>query len=123
MLLFPQHFPPQERYIVFLEQPNFLNPAEVAHLTALAREITFIEGRVTNPHNTTKLNQQADLNDARNNEASAIVGSAFARAPPCQDFAMPAKVAAPLLARYENGMRYGAHADIAYMSPIVDGVI
>ena len=103
---------------MFLEQRDFLTQAELARLNELARKITFIEGRATNPHNTTKLNLQADLRDSGNDEASRIVAAAFTRSRPFQDFAMPKRVAPPLLARYEQGMRYGAHADVAFMLPL-----
>lgn len=123
LLWFPPHFLPQERHVVFLEQREFLTQAEVARLNQLSRQITFIEGRATNPHNTTKQNLQADLRDAGNEEAARIVAAAFARSRPFQDFAMPKKVAPPLLARYEPGMRYGAHSDVAYMLPVVNGPV
>jgi PKHD-type hydroxylase len=48
---------------------------------------------------------------------------AFARSRAFQDFAMPRKIAPPLLARYEPGMKYGAHADVAFMNVILDGVV
>ena len=116
MLWFPHHFRPQERPIVFLEQRDFLTQSEVARLTALGREMPFIDGRLSNPHNVTKMNQQGDVTDGRHAEASRIVSEAFARSRPFQDFAMPKIVAPPLLARYEPGMKYGAHADVAYMN-------
>ena len=50
---------------MFLEQRDFLNPAELARLTALARDIPFVDGRLSNPHNVTKTNQQADVGDGR----------------------------------------------------------
>jgi PKHD-type hydroxylase len=43
------------------------------------------------------------------------VAAAFARSEPFRDFAFPRHVAPPLLARYEVGMTYGAHADTAHM--------
>ena len=101
---------------MFLEQRDFLNPAEVARLTALARDIPFVDGRLSNPHNVTKTNLQADVGDGRHAQASRIVFDAFARSRPFQDFAMPKNVAPPLLSRYEPGMKYGPHADVAYMS-------
>jgi PKHD-type hydroxylase len=101
---------------MFLEQQDFLNPAEVAQLTQLAASIKFVDGRVSNPHNTTKANLQADITDSRHDEASAIVLAAFARSRPFQDFAMPRKIAPPLLSRYEPGMKYGPHADVAFMA-------
>ena len=74
---------------MFLEQPDLLNPAEVAQLTQLAASIKFVDGRVSNPHNVTKTNLQGDISDSRHAEASATVLAALARSRPFQDFAMP----------------------------------
>jgi len=41
---------------------------------------------------------------------------AFQRSRPFRDFAFPKIIAPPLLSRYEPGMKYGAHADVAYMN-------
>jgi PKHD-type hydroxylase len=101
---------------VFLEHRDFLTPAEVARLTAIAQEMNFVEGRLSNPHNVTKANMQADMGDPRYAESSQIVMDAFARSRAFQDFAMPKKIAPPLLARYEPGMKYGPHADTAFMA-------
>jgi PKHD-type hydroxylase len=43
------------------------------------------------------------------------VAAAYARSAPFRDFAFPRHVAPPLLARYEVGMTYGTHADVAHM--------
>ena len=43
------------------------------------------------------------------------MADAYTRSGPFRDFAFPAHVAPPLLARYEVGMTYGAHADTAHM--------
>jgi PKHD-type hydroxylase len=106
---------------MFLEQPDFLNPSEVAQLTQLAAGIKFIDGRVSNPHNTTKVNMQADVTDGGHAEASTLLLAAFARSRAFQDFAMPRKIAPPLLSRYEPGMKYGPHADVAFMSAAHEG--
>ncbi|HWY63543.1 MAG TPA: Fe2+-dependent dioxygenase [Rhizomicrobium sp.] len=108
---------------LFLEQRDFLNPDEVARLSTLAHQIAFIEGRLSNPHNITKVNLQADVADSRHADAARIVFDAFARSREFQDFAMPKKVAPPLLSRYEPGMKYGPHADMAYMSVVHEGVL
>jgi PKHD-type hydroxylase len=42
-----------------------------------------------------------------------IVQGAFGRSREFVDFAMPKRIAPPLLSRYEPGMKYGAHADAA----------
>ncbi len=43
------------------------------------------------------------------------MANAFARSDAFRDFAYPVHVAPPLLARYEVGMTYGAHADTSHM--------
>ena len=101
---------------MFLEQRDFLTPAEVAQLIAIAKELRFVDGRLSNPHNITKSNLQADLSDPRYGESTRMVMDAFRRSRPFQDFAMPKSVAPPLLARYEPGMKYGPHADVAFMN-------
>lgn len=98
---------------MFLKIKQLLTPAEIARLDELSRELKFIDGRVTNPANQTKLNQQADPGDPKYAESVQIVNAAFARSREFMDFAMPKRVAPPLLSRYEPGMKYGAHADAA----------
>ena len=100
---------------MFLEINDFLTPAEVAWLRDLAARVTFVDGRISNPHNQAKKNLQADEADPLRMESAKIVADAFARSGPFRDFAFPAHVAPPLLARYEVGMTYGAHADTSHM--------
>lgn len=98
---------------MFLEQRDFLTPAEVARLVSLSRELTFVEGRISNPANTTKNNLQADHNHPGYAESVNVVAQAFARSREFNDFAFPRAIAPPMLCRYEPGMSYGAHADAA----------
>ena len=100
---------------MFLEIKDFLTPAEVARLVELARDTPFVDGRISNPANTSKNNLQASVTHPGYQESSRIVAAAFARSEPFRDFAFPRHVAPPLLARYEVGMTYGAHADTAFM--------
>ena len=76
----------------------------------------FVEGRLSNPANITKVNLQSDQSDPRYPEAAQIVVEAFQRCRPFRDFAFPKRIAPPLLSRYEPGMKYGAHADAAFMT-------
>jgi PKHD-type hydroxylase len=100
---------------VFLKIQNLLNPQEIARMVALSRELHFVDGRVSNPANVTKNNLQADAADPKYAESVNIVASAFARSREFVDFAMPKRVAPPLLCRYQPGMQYGAHADAAIL--------
>lgn len=98
---------------MFLEIKNLLTPGDLTRLTALTRELHFVDGRVTNPANTTKQNLQADHADPKFTESVQIVQVALTRSREFMDFAMPRRIAPPLLSRYEPGMKYGAHADSA----------
>ena len=98
-----------------LEIKDFLNPAEVARLQELSLKVQFVDGRISNPHNQAKNNLQASETDPHYAESSRIVAAAYARSAPFADFAFPRHVAPPLLARYEVGMTYGAHADVSHM--------
>jgi PKHD-type hydroxylase len=95
---------------------GFLTPAEIGRLTQLAGELTFIEGRLSNPNNVTKVNLQVDRRDPGYAESARIVLEAFQRSRPFRDFAFAKMIAPPLLSRYEPGMKYGAHADVAFMA-------
>ena len=98
---------------MFLKIKNLLSAAEVGRLSELAAELRFVDGRVSNPANVTKENLQADPRDAKYAESVQVLQAALARSREFVDFAMPKRIAPPLLCRYEPGMKYGAHADAA----------
>jgi PKHD-type hydroxylase len=100
---------------MFLEIKDFLTPQEAEALRGLAARANFVDGRISNPAMETKKNLQASVTDPAQAEASRLLAEAFARSEPFRNFAFPAAVAPPLLARYEVGMQYGAHADTAHM--------
>jgi len=100
---------------MFLEIKDFVKPEEVVRLRELSHKVQFVDGRVSNPHNKAKNNLQANETDPFYMESSNIVAAAYARSAPFRDFAFPRHVAPPLLARYEVGMTYGAHADVSHM--------
>lgn len=98
---------------MFLDIKNLLSVQDVARLTAIAKDLRFVDGRVTNPANTTKQNLQADYADPKYAESVQILQAAIGRSEEFMNFAMPKRIAPPLLSRYEPGMKYGAHADSA----------
>ncbi len=100
---------------MFLEINDFLNPQTVARLTAIAASVSFVDGRISNPANQAKNNLQASHADPGYAESSSLVADAFAHCEAFRNFAYPVHVAPPLLARYEVGMSYGAHADTSHM--------
>jgi len=100
---------------MFLELREFLNAAEIARLVQFSKELRFVEGRLSNVHNTAKVNLQSDQGDPRYQEAAKIVVDAFQRCRPFRDFAYPKRIAPPLLSRYEPGMKYGPHSDAPFI--------
>lgn len=98
---------------MLLKIKNLLTAEECARLTELSRELKFVDGRVSNPANTSKQNLQADSADPKYQESVQIVAGAMSRSREFGSFAIPKRVAPPLLCRYEPGMKYGSHADAA----------
>src|SRR6476469_7890925 len=93
---------------------KILTEAEVAESKKIAASAPFIDGRITNPHNKNKQNEQ--LHDAQAyQKSSQLLIKAFGRSEEFREFAFPATIAPPLITRYQPSMRYGAHADAAFL--------
>jgi PKHD-type hydroxylase len=105
---------------MFLEIKNLLTMVEVDRLVALSQGMKFVDGRATNSGFEQKQNLQVDAGDKAYGESVKLVTDAFARSREFRDFAFPRRIAAPLLARYEPGMKYGPHADAAFL-PLPEG--
>jgi PKHD-type hydroxylase len=100
---------------MFLEVKNLLTESEVARLVALSQGMKFVDGRASNSGFSQKQNLQADTGDSAYAESVKVVSDAFNRSREFRDFAFPRRFAPPLLARYEPGMKYGPHADAAFI--------
>lgn len=93
---------------------QLLTDAEVAECEKIAATAPFVDGRITNPHNTAKQNEQ--LHDPQGyQKSSQLLLQAYARSEEFRDFAFPTKIAPPMMTRYKPGMKYGAHADSAFI--------
>ena len=101
---------------MFLTIDDVLTPEEIADLRDMAARARFVDGRITAPNSTVKDNLQVDHADAAYQASSRMLANALQRNEAFRNFAYPALMAPPLLARYEPGMRYGAHSD----SPIIN---
>lgn len=99
---------------MFLEIPDLLTPSEISRLKAIAGASPFIDGKISNPANKTKDNQQIDMAHQGYRDSSALMLQAFQRCPEFRDFAMPAKIAPPMLCKYGPGQKYGRHSDAAF---------
>ena len=93
---------------------QLLTDAEVAECKQIAASTEFVDGRISNPHNTAKQNEQ--LHDASAyQKSSQLLQQAYARSQEFHDFAFPVRIAPPMMTRYKPGMKYGAHADSAFI--------
>ena len=93
---------------------QLLTPAEIEECRRIAAASPFVDGRITNPHNTAKQNEQ--LHEAQAyQKSSQLLLQAFGRSQEFRDFAFPALIAPPFLTRYRPGMKYGAHSDSAFI--------
>ena len=92
-----------------------LTDEEVAECRRIAASAEFVDGRLSNPHNIAKQNQQ--LHEPQAYQASSkLLHAALSRSPKFRDFAFPVAMAPPMMTRYQPGMKYGAHADAAFIN-------
>ena len=93
---------------------ELLNADQVARLKALAQAASWVDGRVSNPTNAGKKNEQIEDGAARE-ESGQMIAQALATNASFNEFALPVAVALPLLSRYSPGMGYALHGDNAYL--------
>lgn len=100
---------------------GLLNGEDIKELREIIETATFVDGKISNPHSLVKNNLH--LNDeAAYLRSSTIMSNALLRNAEFAGFAFPKKIAPPLITRYETGMHYGLHPDMAFMRS-VDGPI
>src|ERR1700722_12139922 len=100
---------------MFLQIPDLLSAAEVQAIGQLARQVKYIDGKRSNPHNLAKQNVIADVGDPSSQKASQMALAALQRCQQALNFVFPRRVPAPTLSRYAAGMKYGAHTDAAFL--------
>ncbi len=100
---------------------GLLNGQDIKELREIIDTATFVDGKISNPHSLVKNNLH--LNDeTAYQRSSTIMANALRRNAEFTAFAFPKKIAPPLITRYETGMHYGLHPDMAFMRS-VDGPI
>jgi PKHD-type hydroxylase len=93
---------------------TLLTAQEIEECRRIAATAPFVDGRITNPHNVAKQNEQLHEPEAYKKSSQLLI-QAFARSEEFRDFAFPAVLAPPFLTRYRPGMKYGFHTDSAYI--------
>jgi PKHD-type hydroxylase len=100
---------------MFIQIEDLLSAEEVQSIANLARQAHFVDGRRSNPHNTTKVNLIADSADRVAQKAAQLAMTALQRCEPARNFVFPQRMAMPSLCSYRAGMKYGAHTDAAFL--------
>jgi PKHD-type hydroxylase len=93
---------------------QILAPQEIEECRKIAASASFIDGRTTNPHHTAKQNEQLH-EPAAYQKSSDLFRQALLRSPEFMEFAFPVALAPPMMTRYKPGMKYGGHADAAFI--------
>ena len=93
---------------------QILTPQEIEECRKIAASASFIDGRTTNPHHTAKQNEQLH-EPAAYQKSSDLFCQALLRSPEFMEFAFPVALAPPMMTRYKPGMKYGGHADAAFI--------
>lgn len=91
-----------------------LGAGQVAELRAIAAAADFVDGRISNPHSKVKQNLQLH-DEAAYQRSSQILSQALLGHEDFRNFAFPVALLPPLMTRYTPDMRYGAHADAAFL--------
>ena len=100
---------------MILEIQDLLSEQEIAQLRTIASNSTFVDGRVSNPHNQTKNNRQIDTNSKGHQDTSQLLMQALMRHEGFTNFTFPFRIAPPLLSKYSASMAYGIHSDNAFL--------
>jgi len=94
---------------------GILNDQQIAELKKIADQATFVDGKISNPHNKTKKNLH--MHDHKLQQSAVdIMAQALMANEDFVNFAVPTQFAPPLITRYEPGMHYGLHPDAALMT-------
>ena len=91
---------------MFLQIPDLLTPAEVQAIGQIARQVKYLDGKQSNPHNISKQNVIADTSDPLSQKASQMALGALKRSEQALNFVFPRRVPAPTISRYAAGMKY-----------------
>jgi len=93
--------------------PNLLTSTQLEALCSVLRQGDFVDGNLSagndarHSKNNLELSADSERFDALNN----VVMTALVQHPDYLQMALPAKISAPIYARYLAGMEYGSHID------------
>ena len=99
--------------------PDLLNPAQLDAVCSVLRQGNFVDGKLSagKDARAIKNNQELAPDKDSYNALNNVVMTELVQNPVYLQTAMPARICAPIYARYETGMSYGGHIDDPIMGP------
>jgi PKHD-type hydroxylase len=99
--------------------PQILDAEVLGHVRGLLAQLPFVDGRASagGDARRVKSNEEADPADQRMAALNRLVLLPLYRHPIFQAAVMPKRLSGAFFARYQPGMRYGAHVDDPVMGP------
>ena len=99
--------------------PDLLNPAQLDAVCSVIRQGNFVDGKLSagKDARAIKNNQELAPDEDSYNALNNVVMTELVQNPVYLQTAMPARICAPIYARYEPGMAYGGHIDDPIMGP------
>jgi len=99
--------------------PDLLSPLQLEALCSVLRQSQFVDDKLSAGKNARleKNNQELAANEDDYTALNNVVMTELVRHPSYLQTAMPAKICAPIYARYTTGMAYGGHIDDPIMGP------
>lgn len=99
--------------------PDLLSPIQLEAVCSVLRQGRFVDGKLSAGKNArlNKNNQELAAGEDDYTALNNVVMTELVRHPTYLQSAMPAKICAPIYARYTTGMAYGGHIDDPIMGP------
>ena len=99
--------------------PDLLSPTQLDAVCSVLRQGQFVGGKHSAGKNASLAKNNQELTTDRDDYTALndVVMTELVRHPTYLQSAMPAKVCAPIYARYTTGMAYGGHIDDPIMGP------
>ena len=93
---------------------ELLSASQLTELRQIAASANFVDGRISNPHSKVKQNLQLHDEKAYQRSSQLLMQALYSHED-FRNFTFPVAMLPPLMTRYTPNMRYGAHADAAFL--------
>ena len=104
---------------MFIKIPDLLSGKQLDAVRSVLQQGSFVDGKLSAGKHARdqKQNEELDSNQDSYSALNDVIMTQLVQHPLYLQAALPAKIAAPIYARYRAGMGYGEHIDDALMGP------